>query len=211
MPDAKKPRKRGAPKGNKNAKGRHGGAPLENKRAVVTGEHERLLFDTLTDEEKLFMDSVMLDKTIVLREELILLTVRERRMMKRIAELTSSSTQKGMSIQHISSKEISHHRRNGLTSTTETTKDIEPVMNIVQRIEEALTRIQTRKQAIVDQIHRIEYDTERLKIEKQRVGYEGMRIDLGLAPETNPDDGVVIVNDLNSDSSAERPDNPEAT
>jgi hypothetical protein len=74
-----------------------------------------------------------------------------------------------------------------------------------------LTRIQTRKQAIVDQIHRIEYDTERLKIEKQRVGYEGMRIDLGLAPETNPDDGVVIVNDLNSDSSAERPDNPEAT
>ena len=208
MLNENKPRKRGAPKGNQNAKGaKHSGAPHENKRAVVTGEHERLLFDTLTDEEKLFMDSVMLDKSIILREELILLTVRERRMMKRISELMTS--QKGMSIQRISSKEISHRRKNGLTSTTETTKDIEPVMNIVQRIEEALTRIQTRKQMIVDQIHRIEFDTERLKIEKQRVGYEGMRIDLGLAPETNPDDGVVIVNDLNQNSPAERADNSE--
>lgn len=166
MSDDNKPRKRGAPKGNQNAKGRRSGAPIANKRAVVTGEHERLLFDTLTDEEKLFMNSVILDKTIILREELILLTVRERRMMKRIADLMFS--QKGMSIQRISSREISHHRKNGLASTTETTKEIEPVMNIVQRIEESLTRIQTRKQLIVDQIHRIDYDNKRLAIEEQK-------------------------------------------
>lgn len=58
------------------------------------------------------------------------------------------------------------------------------------------------KVAPMDQ-HKIDYDKQRLEIELQRVGYEGIRAKLGLPPETNTDEGVVIINDLPKDSSSE--------
>jgi len=134
-----------------------------NQCAVVTNEHTRLLFDSLTPDEMTFINSVELDKRVILKEELILLTVRERRMMIRITALSSVR---------------------------------KPDTNTIQRIEEALTRIQIRKQNLADQLHKIEYDSERLANDRQRLGFEGLRTQLGLAPEQNPDDGVVIVNDL---------------
>ena len=72
------PKKSGAPFGNQNAKGRKGGAPLGNKRAVTTGEFERIFFDSISDDERLMMREIALDKIRILRDELILLTIREQ-------------------------------------------------------------------------------------------------------------------------------------
>lgn len=159
MPRAKNPpkRKRGGQPGNKNASG----ATKRNKLALITGEHEYFFMDCLTDEEKALVDQIDLDKIRILREELIVLTLRERRMLKRIEDLQNSP--KGMAIERIVSREIAHRRKNGeiVTTQTETTKELETALNRIQRIEEALTRVQIRRQTVADLLHKMETDADR--------------------------------------------------
>jgi len=72
-------KKGGAPKGNRNAVGKKGGgAPKGSKFALRTGEYESILINTLTDEERSLIPQIQLDKVLVLHEELMLLTIRER-------------------------------------------------------------------------------------------------------------------------------------
>ena len=79
---------KGGQPGNQNAIGNHGGAaPEGNKNAVTTGEFETLLFDCLDPEEKQLAAAVPNDKEQLLFQEIQLLTVRERRMLKRIENL----------------------------------------------------------------------------------------------------------------------------
>ncbi|MGK4109428.1 phage terminase small subunit [Enterococcus cecorum] len=78
---------RGAPKGNHNAKNNKGGAPPKrNKNALKTGEYETIFADTLTEEELSIYESLNDDPYIILSDEIKLLKIRQRRMMKRIAE-----------------------------------------------------------------------------------------------------------------------------
>lgn len=88
--------KKGPPKGNKNAIGNKGGAPpKENKNAVKTGEFETLFFDALEEDEKQLISMIQLDKEQLLLQEIQLLTVRERRMLKRIEDIKQAAeTQK---------------------------------------------------------------------------------------------------------------------
>ena len=78
---------RGAPKNSHNAKNNKGGAPPKrNKNALKTGEHETIFLDTLTDDEIAIYDSLDDDPYIILSDEIKLLKIRQRRMMKRIAD-----------------------------------------------------------------------------------------------------------------------------
>ncbi len=61
-----------------------GAAPEKNKNAVTTGEFETLLFDCLNLEEQRLVQVVPENKQTLLIQEIQLLTVRERRMLKRI-------------------------------------------------------------------------------------------------------------------------------
>ena len=60
------------------------GAQPGNKKAVTTGEFETLLFDCLEPEERRLAQAVPEDKQTLPMQEIQLLTVRERRMLKRI-------------------------------------------------------------------------------------------------------------------------------
>ena len=46
---------------------------------------------------------------------------------------------------------------------------MEPAVNTIQRIEDALTRVQARRQALADQIHRIEVDDDRSRLDRERL------------------------------------------
>ena len=83
-------KKKGGQPGNRNAAGHGGTGPPGNKNAVTTGEFETLLFDCLNDEEKRLAESVPADKQRLLLQEIQLLTVRERRMLKRIEAIKES-------------------------------------------------------------------------------------------------------------------------
>ena len=75
--------KRGGQPGNQNANS----GPPENKNAVKTGEFETLFFDCLEPDEQKLIQTVQPDKEQLLLQEIQLLTVRERRMLKRIESL----------------------------------------------------------------------------------------------------------------------------
>ncbi|OMD64659.1 terminase [Paenibacillus odorifer] len=126
---------RGAPKGNKNAVGNRGGAPPGNqnakrnsggtggppgnKKAVTTGEHETIWFDTLTETEQRLIDQVDTDPIIQANESLYLLTIRERRMMHRIKSLMDglSETERSVLYEMKTIKEVAeiHDEKTGIT------------------------------------------------------------------------------------------------
>lgn len=155
-----------AQKGNKNAKGNKGGrAPLKNKNAVITGEYESIYKDVLDDEEiELFNEYSVKNKVKELENELKLLIIRERRMLKRIADL--NSTGKDLTINSITRNKSSTTEYGGNVSESSSTY-AESTIEKVQRIEEALTRIQEAKRRCIDSLHKIEIENKKHDLQEK--------------------------------------------
>ena len=124
-----------------------------NKNAVTTGEFESIFFDTLEDDEIKLVDSIEIEKRNLLIHEIQLLTVRERRMLKRIADLKN--------------KEITlKSYKTGFEKDADTDlKEFETALNQIQNIEEALTRVQEKKQKAIDLLHKFDVDEAKLDLE----------------------------------------------
>ncbi len=156
---------KGGQRGNQNAIGNHGGAaPEGNKKAVTTGEFETLLFDCLEPEEKQLAAAVPTDKEQLLFQEIQLLTVRERRMLKRIenlrqADFTTVKKKKGTEKDKWTDLDEKH-----------------ATLGQIQNIEDALTRVQARKQAAIDSLHRFGVDDARLEIELMKLDMAALKL-----------------------------------
>lgn len=183
-------KRKGAPKGNQNAAGNRGGAaPTNNKNAVTTGEFEALLFDCLDEEETRLAESVPADKHRLLLQEIQLLTVRERRMLKRIESIKQSEERlegegpmEGMTL-------VS--RKRGTEKDKETDlNEYRGKLGQIQNIEEALTRVQARKQRAIESLHKFGFDDARIELERKRVEITARAA--GEADEEEvPDDGFL--------------------
>lgn len=133
--------------GHKNALGNKGGngAPEENKNAVVTGEYENIYKDVLEEDElELYENYEINDAEQLLIEEYKILTIREKRMLQRIKDIKSRG--KDMTINYI---------RNEKGKSTKTITDAEPTINLIQRIEDGLTRVQEAKRKCIDSLTRL--------------------------------------------------------
>ena len=186
-------RKRGAQPGNKNSSG----GPPGNKKAVTTGEFETLLFDCLEPEERRLAQAVPEDKQTLLMQEIQLLTVRERRMLKRIDLLRQSpddseeisGDETGMTV-------VSH--KMGIEKDKDTDlREYQGKLGQIQHIEEALTRVQARKQAAIDALHRYGVDDARLEIEMMKLDLAALK--LGGQETEVEDDGFIDA--LNAEAS----------
>ena len=156
---------KGGQPGNQNAIGNHGGAaPEGNKNAVTTGEFETLLFDCLDPEEKQLAAAVPNDKEQLLFQEIQLLTVRERRMLKRIENLRQADF-------------TTVSRKSGIEKgkMTDLSED-RATLGQIQNIEDALTRVQARKQAAIDSLHRFGVDDVRLQIELMKLDMAALKL-----------------------------------
>ena len=133
--------------GNKNAIGNKGGHGTENnKNAVVTGEYETIYKDVLENEElELYKTLEVNDKEEALISDYKILTIREKRMLKRIQDLKQQG--KDMTIDFI--------RKKNSKAETETITEAEPTINIIQRIEDGLTRVQEAKRKIIESLIKI--------------------------------------------------------
>lgn len=156
---------KGGQPGNQNAIGNHGGAaPEGNKNAVTTGEFETLLFDCLEPEEKQLAAAVPNDKEQLLFQEIQLLTVRERRMLKRIENLRQADF-------------TTVKKKKGTEKDKWTDLDEEhATLGQIQNIEDALTRVQARKQAAIDSLHRFGVDDARLEIELMKLDMATLKL-----------------------------------
>ncbi len=157
-------RKKGAQPRNQNAVGHGGTGPPGNKNAVTTGEFETLLFDCLDSEEKQLAAAVPNDKEQLLFQEIQLLTVRERRMLKRIenlrrADFTTVKKKKGTEKDKWTDLDEKH-----------------ATLGQIQNIEDALTRVQARKQAAIDSLHRFGVDDARLEIELMKLDMAALKL-----------------------------------
>lgn len=158
-------KRKGGQPGNQNAAGNKGGAaPKGNKNAVTTGEFETLLFDCLDPEERQLMKLVPTDKETLLLQEIQLLTVRERRMLKRIENLKQAEF-------------TTVKKKVGIEKDKQTDLDEDhATLGQIQHIEDALTRVQARKQAAIDSLHRFGIDDAKLEIELMKVELASMKL-----------------------------------
>lgn len=123
------------------------GPPRGNKNAVTTGEHETIWFDQLTEEEQGLYGRISTDGLAQLADEIKLTTIRQRRMMQRIANLAGvpftvveRAFEQGETVEGSIDKE--------------TIKE-EATLGQIQRIEEALTRVQERKAKLIELWHKL--------------------------------------------------------
>ncbi len=165
QPTRKKVATGGAPKGNQNAIGNRGGAaPAGNKNAVTTGEFETLLFDCLNESEKKLVQAVPQDKMDLLMQEIRLATVREQRMLHRIEvvketveRFSDGTVADGMTLVKVQS---------GTEKGKKTDlKEYQGKLGQIQAIEEALTRVQARKQKAIEALHRFGFDDAKIENE----------------------------------------------
>lgn len=168
----KKNSKKGAPIGNKNATG-----PPGNKHAIKTGEFESIFFDTLQEDELNLIKSIEIEKRKLLEQEIQLLTVRERRMLKRIEllkekEMTLVSTKSG--VEKGMDTELSEY---------------EATLGQIQSIEDALTRVQDKKQKAIDSLHKFEMDEHKLELTVMKLELDIMK--QGGQDEEVEDDGFM--------------------
>ena len=195
-------KKKGGQPGNKNAEGHGGTGPPGNKNAVRTGEFETLFFDTLNSEEQQLIAMVQPDKEQLLLQEIRLLTVRERRMLKRIKALRQLEEKEseagpdgeiipaGMSVTEYSS---------GIEKGKPTElKKYEGILGQIQTIEDALTRVQARQQKAIEMLHKFGYDDARLELETMRFEFELLKQD-GQS-EDNEDDGFLDAMNTSAES-----------
>jgi len=170
--------KKGPPAGNTNAVGNKGGAaPEKNKNAVKTGEFETLFFDALEEDEKRLIGLGQLNKEQLLLQEIQLLTVRERRMLKRIEDIKRAA--EGQEDENAAGMTAVKYKDGLKDKSTEYTG----ALGQIQAVEDALTRVQARKQKAIDSLHRYGFDDARLELEM-------MKLELEIMKQDNPDQEI---------------------
>lgn len=171
---------KGGQPGNQNAVGHGGTGPPGNKNAVTTGEFETLFFDCLDPEEKELAAAVPQDKEQLLLQEIQLLTVRERRMLKRIENLRqaegTSETASRYGIAVPPGMTVTGHKAGIEKGKITDLGEYKGTLGQIQNIEDALTRVQARKQVAIDSLHRYGVDDAKLEIELMRLDLQALKL-----------------------------------
>lgn len=151
-----------APKGNQYAKGNRGGAaPAGNKNALKHGGYARITFDTLTDEEVELIRTMDFDGMQLIREEIVLCTILEYRIMREIKRLNECELTIAKVVRSETRREFSDEmeRERYLSILQERIGKglilpgrayhqaihTEVASDVALRMEELLTRVQARK------------------------------------------------------------------
>ena len=149
--------KRGVPVGNRNAKGH--GAPLGNQNNFKHGAYAEVYWDSLSEEECRMVEAMTFDEEQMLEEQIALLTVRERRLLKRIDEVS----QKGLALNSITKRKYDSTGNplyDSKHSQTETTTKTVSTFEVLQKLEGELTRVQTRKMHCIEALRKIRTQKE---------------------------------------------------
>lgn len=209
--DKSQPKPRGAPKGNKNAVGNKGGAPLGSKNALKHGGYSAIYWDTLDEEEKELIDNMPEDEEMLLIDQIRLLSIRERRLMKAIEQYKgikgglvvsgalTSATKRAFSDDEQGEKErkkynelrqrkIEEGKISYLGHDKFTQTSTESTYNIVLRLERELTAVQSKKTKCIDALAKLHTETAK----RNDMNNENTGVDVSGAETVNiylPDNG----------------------
>ena len=145
---------------NKKFKNEYRGGQPQNTNAVKTGEYQTIWLDALNEDEQSLFHGIDTSPLAQIDEDIRLLTIRERRMLQLLNEL------KGQREEKITPKPISDIADNVTVINEQRTGKDKNTQIIVERhiadkilaIEEALTRVQSKKIKAIDAKHRMMKD-----------------------------------------------------
>ncbi|PYE49842.1 terminase [Paenibacillus barcinonensis] len=193
------PKSRGAPKGNKNAVGNRGGAPpgnknavgnrggeggpYRNKHALKTGMYETIFLDTLEPDEQDMMNQIDTDPLAQLNEQLIMLSLQERRHMKRVKLLEAGLTDEERKIKQElmerqdkvsmlspkTGKQITVPVTTEGMKVTEITTLVTSKLDKILKQEEALVKTRDKKLRVINLIASLQQEEEKLRIARERL------------------------------------------
>nr|WP_187698971.1 phage terminase small subunit-related protein [Paenibacillus alvei] len=195
----------GAPQGNQNAKGNRGGAggPYRNKKALKHGMYETIFMDALEPDEQELLDQIDTTPLVQLEEQLRLLTLQERRHMKRVKLL-----EEGLSDEERKVKEELMQRKDmvpyvspktgkqiqvpvqteGL-KVTEITTVVTSKLDKILKQEEALVKTRDKKLRVINSIANLKQEEEKLAIARERLELDKIKaLGYGEGEEDNDDD-----------------------
>lgn len=185
------PRKRGAPKGNKNAVGGRGNPNAVPPDVTKHGGYSAVYWDVLDDEEKGLVEELPKDEEKLLIEQIQLFAVRERRIMQAINKYRLSD--QPVSISYTSRSETKRSFENDedkklydekqrkkieedkilpghsyAVSTQMENKD-----QIILRLESELSNVQAKKTKAIEALAK--YHLEKQRLEGNNIGNEVVR------------------------------------
>ncbi|MEC0125334.1 phage terminase small subunit-related protein [Paenibacillus pabuli] len=193
------PKSRGAPKGNKNAAGNRGGAPpgnknavgnsggpggpYRNKKALKTGMYETIFLDALDADEQDMFDQIDTSPLVQLNEQLIMLSLQERRHMKRVklleAGLTDEERKTKQELMQRKDKVPITSPKTGKEITvpvvtegmkvTEITTVVTSKLDKILKQEEALVKTRDKKLRVINLIASLQQEEEKLRIARERL------------------------------------------
>ncbi len=129
------------------------------------------------------------DKKYQIMSEIKILSIRERRILKKIQDLQNGKEMSIVRMSKSSSNNVAY-RNNGTLTTTEA----ESTINITQRLEEALTRVQEAKRRYIDSYHKVENDDRKLELELIRLEMEAARDDSSNTEDMKDDSFIQALN-----------------
>ncbi len=155
----------GAPKGNKNAVGH--GAPIGNKNNYKHGLYEKVYWDTLDEEEVDLINSMDFEEEQSLMDQIKLLTIRERRLMKSIKAY--KDTKGGLALNNVIKRKL-ETTGDVESQQEETTTTTVSTFEVIMKLEAELTRVQSKKTKCIEALNKIR--TERKNAEDGEKGNE---------------------------------------
>lgn len=162
-------KKRGGQPGNKNAKGH--GAPPGNSNNYKHGVYERIYWDTLDEEEMQMIQSMHYEEERLLQEQIALLTVRERRLLKSIEEKKNSKG--GLALDSVVKRVLKIEGniiQGEEQKQTETTTRTISTFEVIQKLETELTRVQAKKTRCIEALNKLR--VERIRLDGENKGNE---------------------------------------
>ena len=127
--------------------GAKGGAPKGSKNALATGEYESIYPEVLSEKDRRVYSRAGVDLKEEINNELKLISFRIRRMLIRV---------ESMKAEFFVSEKVSTAYIRGNHKSQELTKTEQNTIDLILRIEEAMTRQQTLKAKLVETKHKIE-------------------------------------------------------
>lgn len=171
-------RKQGGQRGNRNAVGNNGGAPVGNKNNFRHGAYERVMAGLMeTDEAEIFKDEETgLSIEAELRQTLAGLNAKEVRLMKHIAQVRKDMDPNAF----LTSS--SEERRVGdeMSFDSDSVFKVSP-FEALTKLEAELDKVQGRKIKVLAQLDAIQVSRERLNLEKKRLDGESEQSKLASA------------------------------
>lgn len=171
---ATKPKKvatKGAPKGNKNAVGNRGNPQPRNQNNYKHGAYAKVYWDTLDEDELALLEEMPIDEEENLMDQIRLLSIRERRLMKEIKNFKEKAA--GLTVDSVTKRVLeikgdvaSQKEQKQDETTTKTTSSFD----VVLRLEAELSKVQTSKTKALNTLHKIRSDHKDREEREQELG-----------------------------------------